>query len=201
MKRYLIVFAIAASAFVLMGQLWTHWVYWDDLRAPSSTVLIGVGAGNSADRALDGSLLFDNAQDEEAFTIMQLPHGYKFGSTIEPHFHWAKSTAAGGDVCWRMDWECKDIGETFTNTPATVSMAYVVDDADTAYLHAYADAAGNSFDPLCSGVSCICMFRLWRDVSGDGGTCSDDYAADAILYEFDIHYQSDSVGSYLEASK
>jgi hypothetical protein len=107
-------------------------------------------------------------------------------------------------VCWAVDWECKDIGETFTNSPATVGLEYVTDDSDTAYKHAYADMASNSFDPACSGVSCVCLFRIWRDV--DGGSCSgtpsaDDYGADAILYEFDVHIKYDTIGSQSETSK
>lgn len=204
MKNYL-VFLILAPFLLLAAavQEWTHYEYYEDLRAPASTITIGTfGLGNSCDRGTDGTLLFATNEDQEAYVVMQLPHSYKFGSVIEPHVHWAKSTSAAGDVCWAVDWECKDIGETFSNSPATVDMEYVVDDDDTAYRHAYADAGADAFDPGCSGVSCICKFRIWRDV--DGGSCAalgDDYAADAILYEFDIHYLSDTMGSRLELSK
>jgi len=194
---------ITLIAFILGGQNWFAYdnVYYEDLRAPAATLSVGVGAGNSADQGLDGTLLFASNQDEEAFMIMQLPHSYLNGSNIEPHVHWAKSTSAGGDVCWAIDWECKDVGETFAGS-ATLPMVYVTDDADTAELHAYAETA--SFDPLCAGLSCICKFRIWRDI--DGGSCSgtpadDDYGADAILYEFDIHYQMDQPGSVGEATK
>lgn len=173
---------------------------WDDLRAPATVILTGPGSGNAADRSTDGTLLFATNQDEEVFVIFQLPHGYKYGTNLVPHVHWAKSTSAGGDVCWRVDWECKDIGETFTNSPATLSLAYLVDDADTAFLHAYAEYDGG-FDPDSDNVSAICKFRIWRDVSGDGASCADDYAADAILYEFDLHYQSDTLGSSQEGVK
>jgi hypothetical protein len=45
-------------------------------------------------------------------------------------------------------------------------------------------------------VSIILMCRLYRDV--DNG---DDYADDAFLLEFDLHYEIDTMGSNEEASK
>ena len=69
----------------------------------------------------------------------------------------------------------------------------VIDDADTAFLNAYAQVTIT--DPGFSGTSGMCLTRLWRDVSGD------DYAADAIVYEFDIHYQRDQPGSRTEFTK
>ena len=167
--------------------------YYDDLRFPANVARVGAGAGNAADIDLLGYLLYDNVQDEEAFFIAQFPHGYEYGSTVGAHVHWAKSTSAANDVCWRVDYDCKDIGETFTGSlGTTLSLGYVIDDADTANLHAL---AGYDFDPAFDSVSGICIFRVWRDVSGDGGTCADDYAADAILYEFDLHVKSDRTGS------
>jgi hypothetical protein len=161
---------------------------------PANVARIGSGAGNAADIHNLGYLLFDTAQDEEAFYIMQMPHGYKLGTAMEAHVHWAKSTSAGGDVVWKVDYECTDIGETFNNAlGTTLTLTYETDDGDTAYLHAYADAT--LADPGFSGVSGICVLRLWRDVS------EDDYAADAIVYEFDIHYQMDAPGSYAETGK
>jgi hypothetical protein len=166
--------------------------FWEDIIAPVTSILIGVGAGTAADRDTDGSLLFATGADEEAFIYLQMPHKYKLGTNIVPHVHWSKTTSAGGDVCWRIDYECRDIGEAFSGT-STVSMSYAEDDNDTAEVHALATVTG--FDPAISALSAICKFRLWRDVSGDGGTCTDDYGEDARLLEFDVHYQMDRPGS------
>jgi hypothetical protein len=176
------------------AQRWDHWEYWDDVRMPATVALVGQGAGNAADQDTLGYLLFDTAQDEEAFFTMQMPHGYKYGSDMEAHVHWAKSTSAGGDVVFKIDYECADIGETFTNSlGTTLTLTYEIDDSDTAFKHAYADTT--LFNPGFSGVSGMCLMRLWRDVS------EDDYAADAIVYELDVHFISDTVGSTNELSK
>ncbi len=168
-------------------------VFWDDLRFPANVARVGAGAGNAADIDPLGYLRFDTAQDEEVFYIAQMPHGYVQGTDLEVHVHWAKSTSAGGDVVFKVDYDCKDIGETFTGAlGATITLTYEVDDADTQYLHAYADA---SLTPAFNGVSGICIMRLWRDVS------EDDYAADAIVYELDLHYQVDQPGSRQETTK
>jgi len=189
------VFAVA----LFSASEWTHFEYWDDLRFPPGIA----GRGGAAPADIDatmGYLLFATNQDEDIFVQIQMPHSYKMGTALQAHVHWAKSTSAAGDVCWRISYECADIGETFGNTlGTTLSMTYEVDDSDTAYKHAYAKV--EMADPGFSGVSGMCMARIWRDVSGDGAGCDDDYAADAILYEFDIHYLSDTVGSELETSK
>lgn len=172
---------------------------WDDLRFPASSLLIlGFGADPARD-PVTGVLLFDWLADERVFATAQMPHGYVQGSNIVAHVHWAKSTSAAGDVCWSIDYDCKDIGETFNGAilPTTLTMTYAVDDDDTAFKHAIAEV---SFDPAFNGVSGICQIELFRDISGSGG-CLDDYLADAVLYEFDIHYQADVGGSVSESQK
>ncbi len=184
------------SALVVFVGLQTNYGYydgafWEDLRFPASIILSGPGSGNAADRSTQGTLLFATNQDEEAFLTMQMPHAYTQGSNLVPHFHWSKTTSAGGDVVFKMDYDCKDIGETFTGAlGTTLTMTYIIDDADTASLHALTGHAG--FDPGFSGVSGMCIVRIWRDVS------EDDYAADAELYEFDVHYQFAQPGSRTE---
>ena len=200
MKR-LVVFFAAVVLLTAGMQGWFAYdnVYWTDIRFSAAEA--GFGGAFAPDiEANLGYLLFDANQDEELFYQAQMPHSYKFATAIEAHVHWAKSTSAGGDVCWRVDFECADIGETFTNSlGTTISLEYEIDDGDTAFLHAFAEKTMG--DPAFSIVSGMCIMRLWRDVSGDGGTCADDYAADAILYEFDIHYQMDQPGSITDMLK
>lgn len=184
---------------LLAGLLLQNWavydgVYYEALRFPASVASVGAGAGNAVDVDLYGRLLFATNQDEEAFFHVQMPHSYVAATNIIPHVHWAKTTSAGGDVVFKLDYDCKDIGETFTGSlGATLTFAYITDDADTADLHARAGHVG--FDPAFVGVSGMCMMRLWRDVS------EDDYAADVVVHEFDVHYQLDQPGSRAEAVK
>ncbi len=195
---------ILLASVVLLTAGFQNWnaynnVYWCDIRFPASEA--GLGGSNAPDVEPNlGYDLFDNVQDEEVFFQAQMPHSYKLGTAIKAHVHWAKSSSAGGDVCWRVDYECGDIGETYANSlGTTISLTYEVDDADTAYLQALASLTMG--DPAFSAPSGMCIMRLWRDVSGDGASCADDYAADAILYEFDIHYQMDQPGSISEMLK
>ena len=46
-------------------------------------------------------------------------------------------------------------------------------------------------------MSCICSFVIQRDHDA----AADDYAADAKMWEFDLHYQLDSLGSIEEYLK
>lgn len=168
-------------------------VFWDDLRFPPGIV----GRGSAAPADIDatmGYLLFATNQDEDVFVQAQMPHGYILGSDLVAHAHWGKSTSASGTVAWKISYECADMGETFTNSlGTTLALAESVSDSDTAYKQALAQ--GTMSDPDFSSTSGMCMIRFWRDVS------EDDYAADAILYEFDLHYQSDQRGSETQTTK
>jgi len=162
-------------------------IFWGDLRFPA-----GVAGRNGADpadvSATMGYLLFSNVIDEDAYYQIEMPHGYVLGTDLEVHIHWAKSTSAAGDVLFRLSYECADRGETFGNSlSTTIDLAYFIDDDDTAFKQAIAEVTLT--DPGFSGISGMCITRLWRDVSGD------DYAADAIVYEFGVHYQTDQPGS------
>lgn len=200
MKKVLgLLFLIFAGIFVLANSQVEinpalYGVYWDDLRFPPGIA----GRGGAAPADVDanmGYLLFASNQDEDVFFQMQMPHGYKFGTDLRPHVHWAKSTSAVGDVVWKLSYECADMGEVYTNSlGTTVTMTYVVDDEDTAFLNAYASTT--MVNPKFSKTSGMCIMRLWRDVSDP-----DDYGADAILYEFDVHYQMDIPGSIGELLK
>ena len=168
-------------------------IFWDDLRFPAG--IAGRGGAAPADVDVNmGYLLFATNIDEDAFFQIQMPHGYVLGTDLEAHVHWAKSTSAVGDVLFRLSYECADRGEVFTNSlGTTIDFVYFIDDDDTAYKHAI--AAVTLTDPGFSGTSGMCIARLWRDVSGD------DYAADAIVYEFDVHYQRDQPGSGTQRTK
>jgi hypothetical protein len=184
---------------------------WEDLRYPASS--IGLRGNTDPDwvqLADDGSrstgvyvLGFDDTTEEEVYCAVQLPHEWKEGSNIYAHVHWTPPSGTASltkGVRWGLEYTWANIGVVDgSGTPATfgnTSIIYVTDsDTFTADEHrminfAAIDATGKTFSSML-----IC--RLFRDAASS----SDDYADDALLLEFDIHYEIDSLGSNTRSSK
>mgnify|MGYP006921285718 CR=1 FL=1 len=167
-------------------------VTWDDLRAPA-TGINPLGSPSAATpNATDGSLTF--SKGNVCIAWFQLPHKYKEGSDIHIHIHWSKTTSAAGTVHWQIKYKWANIGDVM---PAFSSLADLTDeigDENTADLHALSEmAAVSGVGKTISSMVCVYLSR-----TNDGG---DTYAGDVNLYEVDIHYQADTLGSVEEYSK
>ena len=165
---------------------------WDDLKFPATAVN---PPGQAADPDFDttnGTWLFDASGTETIFLIAQMPHAWKEGSLIKPHVHWYKSTSAGGNVMWQLDYKKFPIGEVgdaaFTALTATTTVSGTPDN-DTAQEHLLTSFA----DIDMTGMTLSDM--LLMKVSRIGGNAADTYGADCALMEFDIHFQIDTLGS------
>lgn len=168
---------------------------WDDLRAPATALNLPGGA-NDADRdANDGTFLFSAITTEQILAVLQMPHGWKEESAIKPHVHWSKTTSAAGGVAWTLEYKWFDVGDAHGSYSSPVLATEAQPDDDTADQHAIAtfgEVAGTGML-----ISSIFIARITRDHDH----ASDTYAADARLYEFDIHYQIDDRGSAQEFIK
>lgn len=169
---------------------------WDDLRVSANTVSF-LGLGSYPDWEtftydLQG-LAFSSSADEEVHFSVQMPHGWKEGSTIYPHVHWAPSTAASGGVTWVLEYTWANINGTFGSS----STMTFDDSTDSTALKHHIAVNGTGIDGSGKTLSSMLICRLYRDVSD----ANDDYGADAFLLEFDIHYELDTVGSRQETSK
>lgn len=171
---------------------------WDDLMFPA-TAINPAGAANPAGIDTDnGWFLFDSAATETISVIVQLPHRWKVGSTLYPHVHWHKTTAAAGNVRWQLEYKWAGIGDVMdaSFTPLTVDTPIAATpDTNTAQKHLISSWTGIS--AAGKGISSILVCRISRV----GGATEDTYGADAALLQFDIHYEIDSLGSELEFTK
>ena len=128
--------------------------------------------------------------------MVQLPHGWKEGSTIDFHLHWTipVSGAAGAaeNVKWDFTYSMASTGDTF---PAESSETITVDVSDIALdTHILTELA--DIDMTGQTISCMILCSLTRDVSVAG-----DYTSDAYLTECDFHYRSDQPGSLNQFTK
>lgn len=176
---------------VIEGCMYLEDTVWDDSRAPASTISIfGLGTDPSFDSTNIG-YLFDSSSTETLYIIMQIPHSYKEGSNIRPHIHWEPTDTNTGYVTWQMEYKWTNIDDTEAVSFTTISIDSNGD--GTAYKHQVAPLP--EIDGTGKKISSILSIKLSRL----GG--SDTYTGDALLKEFDIHYQINSLGSREEYIK
>lgn len=166
---------------------------WDDLRAPATAIN---PPGQVSDPDWDntnGGWLFDPDGIEVLWIIMQLPHNWKEGTDLKPHIHWMPTTTNTGNVFWQIDYKWTNYLDTDAGTFSTLT---VLDPGDgTALKHQIAAfLAMDGTDKTISSMISIKLSRL-----GNQGT--DTYTGDALLKEFDIHYEIDGFGSDEEYTK
>lgn len=170
---------------------------WDDLRVPASSAKRLGNSDPDWEVFQNGvyGLAFATNTDQEVFFTVQIPHSWKLGSDLDPHVHWSPSSVDTGDVTWALEYTIADITGTFGNT-VTITTTDAGDGTINKHqVTGFADIDMSSYTDA-GDVSIILMCRLYRDV--DNG---DDYADDAFLLEFDLHYEIDTMGSNEEASK
>ena len=169
---------------------------WDDLRFPAQGINpAGAVAPPTVDTTLTdfpGTLLFSGSQINVIAGVAQMPHSWEYGSAIQPHIHWSKTTSVAGAVSWQFKWRKASIGAAFGAWSAWLDgIASVMNGAgattDTHYMTAFPGIAMTG-----DGRSTIINWQVQRV-----GT-TDAYNSDARLFEFDIHYQINKLGSITE---
>jgi len=143
--------------------------------------LVGITSGSFGVTALK----FKATSITEIFFTAQLPHSYKEGTDIEPHSHWGKIGTATGNVHWGFEYIWVNVSGTFNNTSIitanlTPSISKKHDATNIATL------TGTD-----KKISSILMCRLYRDPTNVGDTFNDDI----YLYDFDFHFQRNTLGS------
>lgn len=164
---------------------------WVDLPGPV-TALPLQGQSGDPDRDLDGSLLFDASSVEQISQLYQLAHGTKLDTPANLHLHWAKSTAAAGDVVWQMRYRTWRAGAAPTEWSEWAARSGR-SEAVAGDLREIIDWWSVDISALADSAHINAQFRR---LATDGG---DTYAADAKLWSADAHIQVyEHPGSVLE---
>jgi hypothetical protein len=167
---------------------------WDDLRFPAQGITLGgIVSPPGAD---GGTLLFDGDDSVEAIGgVAQMPHTWVEGTSIRPHVHWSKSADGTGDVIWTLRYRWANPGDVFPAWSETIVGVTAVASGDLADQHAI--TGFGEIDGTGKLLSSIFLWQLGRLPTDE----NDTYADDARLYEFDIHYLVNGIGSTSEFQK
>lgn len=179
-------------------------IVWDDLRFPFF--------GRRLDRT-SGHLDYDLAELGVNFDytsryndldmigiIAQLPHNKKLGSNLRPHAHWIQNQ----DECpnMLMKYRIYDNGEA--PPPTWIEVAY------DSLVYAYVSGSILQIVKFPEidmssevAVSSFVDIKLFRDTANTSGKFAgaDPYTGDALMKEFDFHYEINQMGSRQEYIK
>lgn len=165
---------------------------WEDLRFPASSIN-PPGLISDPDRSNeDGTYLFGAAGTEILMGVAQLPHSWKEGTELRPHIHWAPTTIDAGNIVWKFEYKLFGNGDTIPAEWGGSTITLATTEAIVQHI--------DGFDAVDASTEAISSMMLWR-LSRLGAEATDTYPEDATLFEFDIHYLTDSFGSYLEFTK
>ena len=161
---------------------------WDDLRAPATAIPLQ-GQSGDPDADTDGTLLFDDSTAEQVSIIWQMPHAWIHGSGVRLHVHWAKSTDAAGDVEWEMRYRTVANGavaSAWSEWAAADARSHTLASDQAVVIDAWSEIA-------MTGLIGSCMLGV--QIRRNPAATDDTYAADARLWEADIHYMVGNLGS------
>jgi hypothetical protein len=143
--------------------------------------------------------MFSSSTEQELYFTIQIPHGYKLGSTLYPHVHWttATGTPSGTNVVWGLEYAVAPIGGTYPNTTIQTgnSVIPVIGSPTGTGQHIITPLGTISGTNL--GISTVLVCRLYRSV----GDANDTFGYEVGLLGFDIHYEKDTEGSRQEFIK
>lgn len=165
--------------------------YIDDSQVPALSVRTGGTGVPSLDAFLGNTYLLaftDEAvagNEKRVYATIQMPHRWKYESSIEPHIHYAPATNAGGVIRWELEYTWASIDGTYS---APVSI-YCEDDVGTT-ANAHRLASFGAISGTGRGKSSILVCKIQRNSSH----VNDTYGNKVFFLGFDAHFESDKLG-------
>jgi len=164
---------------------------WDDLRTPATAIPLQ-GQTGDPDVDTDGTLLFDDSDAEQVALIFQMPHAWVHGSGVRLHVHWSKSTDAAGDVVWEEKHRIIKNGSVpgaWTDWAAATSRSQTIASDQAVLIDGFTEI---------QMTDCIGSDMLHVLIRRNPDAATDNYAADARLFDADMHYMVRGLGSEQE---
>ena len=175
----------------------------DDIKFPFFGRRIDTAAGHLDYDVTELGINFDDSSryndEDQVAIIAQIQHNWKQGSDLRPHIHWVQNQNAVPNILMKYritenggsvgSWNLVPInGSVFTYTSGTLMQ-----------ISEFAHIDMSAID----SVSCIIDIKIYRDTANTSGEFAgaDSYTGDALLKEFDFHYEKDMNGSRHEYIK
>lgn len=142
--------------------------------------------------------MYSSSSENEVYFTVQIPHGYKLGSSIYPHVHWttASGTPSGSDVVWGLEYTVISIGGTFSNTSILTTNSVIpcitITGVGQHLISAFTPISGTNL-----GISAVLVCRLFRKT----GDPNDTFSQEIGLLGVDFHVEKDTEGSRSEFAK
>ena len=174
---------------------------WDDWMFPAIIVNLPAIADPRYGKWLDdgaGSAgiwgWFFDVNEVAPLVSQQLPHrAAQLGAAMQPHVHfgWVTAPSVGDTVTWDVEYVLASRNAQFAATTSHLTGTYTATAADVVRRHATCDLSPTISVPA-NAISAIAHVTVKR-----AGT----HAHEVFLGGFDIHFQSDSLGSDTAAVK
>ena len=165
---------------------------WDDLRFPAQGINpVGLAAPPAVDDVLTdfaGTLLFSGSLENVIAGVAQMPHAWRRGSTLKPYIHWSKPVGSASAVDWVFYY--RHIGNIGGTADAWVGpIAGTLSVGSPSSTNSHCITSFGEIDMTGRRESAMICWQIRRlgNTDADTGT--------ARLLEFDIHFQSDKLGT------
>jgi hypothetical protein len=168
---------------------------WDDLRFPAQGINPPGAASDPAVNTTTGLLGFSGTADNIIAGVAQMPHSWIPGTAVRPHLHLRFPTSASANSRWKLVYDVADGATPFVNNYGTYTDGGTITVANPQ--DAKAEVPASFSEVSMSGLleSAVIMWRITRLAATDA---ADTDTSAAVLLEFDIHYQSNKLGTQEE---
>ena len=162
---------------------------WDDV----SIQLVSQAGKDASAPGLEtfrGSLVgyaFDDDSTEELFFSFEMPHGWKTGSALQFHIHYACNTTNTGNAVIGLEISGASINGVF---PVPITQTATVPVDGTQYKQ-YVAGIIDDFDASALGLSTHFIGRVFRS----GADVADTLTGDLFLLTVGVHHEINSLGS------
>ena len=180
---------------------------WEDLRFPFSGLRLDSNSTRYSYDYVNGLVCFNSNSrypNEPISMIAQLPHSWKEESQVRPHMHWIQTSSDQPN--WLLAYRIYKNGDG-----TSIDSDYSNYNFLTVESNVFPYASGNlvqisnfgMIDMTGVGLSDCIHFVVFRDVFNTSGEFERPESSESNAYsiEFDIHYQSNSLGSREEFIK
>lgn len=180
---------------IQINNIQSHFQGWDDIKFPTQGINPPGAAADPTRSTTTGLLEFSGSIDNVICGLAQMPHSWKRGSAVKPHLHLRFPTSVAANSRWKLEYDKADNSTNFANTYGTYTDGGTITVANPQNVM---DEVLAGFSPiLMDGLkeSAVIAWRISRLASSDG---LDTDTSTIVLLEFDIHFETEKIGTKTE---